>query len=116
MPLPNDQVEELKLIASSLAVCEEGGVSFILIPKSKLPNGCAPSEMDLLLCPSPRDGYNSRLFFAERVQPPAKPGREALNWNGSIRIAERNWQAFSWRTPEGLRLAQMLSIHLKALQ
>jgi hypothetical protein len=116
MPHPADQIEELKLIAADIAVCDEGGVSFILLPNFKLPDECKPSSMDLLLCPGPRDGYESRLFFAEQVQLPEKPGRQALNWNGSVRIAERNWQAFSWRTPSGLRFAQMLSIHLKALQ
>ena len=54
--------------------------------------------------------------IAEKVQLPDKPGRKPLNWNGSVRIAERNWHAFSWRTPGDLRLAQMLSVHLKALQ
>ena len=116
MPLPPDQVEELKLLAANLAVCTEGGSDFIFLPRSVLPDGCSPGGTDLLLCPTPRDGYNSRLFFAEKVQPPEKPGRQPLNWNGSVRIAERNWLAFSWRTPPALRLAQMLSIHLKAIQ
>jgi hypothetical protein len=116
MPLPTDQIDELKLIAANIAVCDEGGVSFILLPSFKLPDGCSPCIMDLLLCPASRDGYESRLFFSEKVVPAEKVGRTALNWNGSVRIAERNWQAFSWRTPAGLRFAQMLSIHLKALQ
>lgn len=116
MPLPPDQIEELKLIAANIAACDEGGVTFILLPNFKLPDGCTPSSMDLLLCPTPRDGYDSRLFFAQKVQPPAKPGLKPLNWNGSVRIAEQNWHAFSWRTRGGLRLAQMLSIHLKALR
>lgn len=115
MALPTDQVEELKGV-SPVSEFDEGGATFLLLPTFKLPDGCLPSSVDLLLCPTPRDGYNSRLFFAERVQPPQTPGRQALNWNGTARIAERNWQAFSWRTPSGLRLAQMLSIHLKALQ
>lgn len=116
MPFPIDQIEELKLIAPNIAECDECGVSFILLPSYRLPDGCTPCIVDLLLCPAPRDGYQSRLFFAERVLPSEKLGRPALNWNGSVRIAERNWQAFSWRTPTGLRIAQMLAIHLKALQ
>jgi len=114
MPLPADQIEELKRISPEIAICDEGGNTFILLPDFQLPPGCEPDRMDLLLCPTQRDGYNSRLFFHERVQPPQ--GRHSLNWNGSVRIAERNWDAFSWRTPTGLRLAQMLSIHLKAIQ
>lgn len=116
MTIQPDQLEELKLMASNIGTTEEGGISFLLLPDYRLPDGCIPIVVDLLLCPSQRDGYESRLFFSEKVQPVEKPGRVALNWNGSIRIAERNWQAFSWRTPTNLRLAQMLSIHLKALQ
>jgi hypothetical protein len=116
MSLPSDQVDELKLITTDLSAIEEGGVSFILLSNFRLPEGCTPATMDLLLCPVPRDGYSSRLFFAERPIPSSRPGRGALNWNGAVRVAEKNWQAFSWRTPAGLRLAQMLSIHLKALQ
>lgn len=118
MPFPTDQVEELKLMAVSVSMCDEGGVSFFLLTGVKLPDGCVPTSIDLLLCPTPRDGYNSRLFFAQQVQPPVKPGRDPLNWNvNGVRIAERTWHAFSWRTsPSSLRLAQMVAIHLKALQ
>ena len=116
MSLPLDQVEEMKLIASNPLVYTEGGVDFILLSAFSLPDGCCPIISDLLLCPTPRDGYNSRLFFDQKIQPADRPGRQAINWNGSVRIAERVWHAFSWRTPSHLRLAQMLSIHLKALQ
>jgi hypothetical protein len=39
------------------------------------------------------------------------------NWNGqNIRIAERNWFAYSWRVPEGLRPIEALIAHLQALR
>jgi len=115
MVLSADEIEELKCFSPGLSACEEGGVTFLLLPNFELPAGCAPSSMDILLCPSERDGYKSRLFFAERVQPSERPGRKALNWNGSVRIAERKWHAYSWQTRDGLRLAQMVATHLKAL-
>jgi len=49
------------------------------------------------------------IYFATQVAP-----QVARNWNGQVRVLERNWHAFSWRveTP-GLSLAQMVSRHLE---
>ena len=33
-----------------------------------------------------------------------------------VRIAERNWHAYSWKTSPNLRLAQMVAAHLRALR
>jgi hypothetical protein len=111
MDFPQDQIDELKQIAPSLNIAEEGGYTFILIEKLKLPDHCSPTEIDALLCPTPRDGYHSRLFFSSMVT-----GGPQRNWNGNIRVLGKNWHAVSWRTKEGLRLAQMLMIHLNALR
>lgn len=116
MAFPPDEVDELKQVSPNAAVCDEGGVKFILLPQISMPEGCTPSTLDLLLCPTPRDGYHSRLFFSERVEPAPKAGRGGFNWNGAVRVAERNWCAFSWQTRPGLRLAQMLAAHLRALR
>lgn len=109
---PEDQVAELKLLCPDVSRVEEAGCTFLLLPGLYLPEGCNPARTDALLCPTPRDGYASRLFFAERVQ--SKPER---NWNATgVRIAERNWHAYSWKTNPNLRLAQMVAAHLRALQ
>jgi hypothetical protein len=115
--LANDQFAELLAICSSASVHSEGGRPYILLPKLRLPEGCEPSEVDALLSPEPHDGYSSRLYFAVQIKPVGKENTTALNWNGNPgRILERNWHAHSWRTPEGLRLSQMVAIHLKALR
>ncbi len=113
MNFPDDQVEELKAMFGGVSRGVEGGVTYFLIPGLALPEGCNPSRTDALLCPTPRDGYNSRLFFADRVQ-----SRQSLNWNAvGVRILERNWNAFSWQVNRpGLRLAQLVSAHLRALR
>lgn len=106
--LDADQVDELKKMFPRVEQCSEGGYSFFLIPSYNLPSGCVPEVADLLLCPTDRDGYNSRLFFSELIQT-AKP----LNWNAnSVRILERNWFAFSWRIAPNMRLAQIVAAHL----
>lgn len=112
MAFTTDQVQELKLLAPGLSRCEEGGYTYFLLPSFPLPTGCRPERTDLLLCPVPRDGYTSRLYYADRVV-----CHTSLNWNGAVRVLERNWHAFSWRINQhDLRLAQMVVTHLRALQ
>ncbi|MBS0207113.1 MAG: hypothetical protein JSS49_29915 [Planctomycetes bacterium] len=111
MSFADDEVAELKLLCPDVCQVAEGGCTFLLLPGLHLPEGCKPAQTDALLCPTARDGYNSRLFFAEKVA--SKTDR---NWNATgVRIAERNWHAYSWKTNASLRLAQMVAAHLRAL-
>jgi hypothetical protein len=110
---PEDQINELKGLCSGLSLIAEAGMQYFLIPVLVLPKGCEPQKLDVLLCPTARDGYPSRLFFSQQVR-----GPRPLNWNANgVRIGEGNWHAFSWRIGgASLRLAQMLTSHLSALQ
>ena len=110
---PTDQTDELKELCPGLCLFDEAGISYFLLPELGMPKGCLPEKVDVLFCPDGRDGYPSRLFFAERIQT-----AKQLNWNAvNVRVAERNWHAFSWRIPgTNLRLAQMMVTHLAALQ
>lgn len=106
-----DQIEELKKLFSGVKYAEEAGHRYFLIQDIELPANCTPDKVDILLCPDHREGYRSRLFFASQIN-----SGKSLNWNiQGIRILERNWYAFSWKLPEGLRLAQMLTSHLRGL-
>lgn len=114
MQFAEDEITELKLLFPGVARYDEGVVPYFLIPHLTLPPQCHPPTVDALLCPMNRgDGYNSRLFFSSRIRPPKE-----LNWNTQdVRIIERNWFAYSWKIGESrLRLAQMVSAHLRALQ
>jgi hypothetical protein len=112
MKFPQDQIDELKCIVPLLSIAEEGGYTYLLIEGYKLPDGLNPSAVDLLLCPMPRDQYQSRLYFSQQVTGcPKTP-----NWNGNVRVVGKNWIAFSWRTNPGLRLADMLLVHLSGLR
>jgi hypothetical protein len=114
MNFPTDQVEELKAAFPAVFSAEEGGITYFLIQNLPLPNGTEPVATDALLCPTAdRHGYPSRLFFAQQVK-----SQKPLNWNtNGVRILERNWYAYSWKiNQQGLRLMQILALHLKALQ
>jgi len=110
--IPDDEITELKAITPNIQLYQEAGVPYLLIPELVLPTGCHPERTDALLCPAPRDGYPSRLFFSERIN-----SLRPCNWNANgVRIIERNWHAFSWKVNGTLRLAQLLAAHLRALQ
>lgn len=111
MALSEDELTELKQFFNNVQTAKEGGITYVLLPGAALPTGCVPGTMDLLLCPTPRDGYESRLYFAGSIQCKA-----ALNWNGNTRVLERNWIAYSWKIEASLRLLQMVQAHLQALR
>jgi len=84
--LPQDQIDELKSLYPGLSLIKEAGIEYLLIPNLVLPTGCVPEKLNALLCPTPRDGYTSRLFFAQQVK-----GPHQLNWNANgVRIGEQN--------------------------
>ena len=93
MAFPKDQVAEFKLLCPDVQQCDEAGRTYLLLSGLTLPEGCSPSNLDAPLCPTERDGYPSRLFFADRIK-----SLTELNWNASgVRILEKNWHAFSWK-------------------
>ena len=112
MTIPDEQVREFVAIYPHTVRADEAGVEYFLIPNLVLPEGRTPNVVDSLLCPSARDGYPSRMFFARRID-----GGRGGNWNATdVRILERNWYAFSWKTRPDLRLAQMVAAHLDGLR
>ena len=115
MSFAPQEIDELRIAFPGVVQAEEGRVIYFLIPDLGLPAGTKPERVEALLCPDARNhGYSSRLFFSERLTS-SKP----LNWNpaNGIRILERNWHAYSWRiNATGLRLLQLVALHLKALQ
>jgi hypothetical protein len=108
MPYPKEQTDELKGYCKKVSSLPEGGIDFLYLEELRLPAGCTPTICDALLCPVAKDGYPSRLYFSVQVN-----GQFARNWNGSVRIGEKNWYAFSWKVDlASPTLAQLLIAHL----
>lgn len=117
MEFPKDQIDELLSIYPGAKQMEEGGTPYFVLPGVALPGGATPAAVDLLLRPVFMDGYDSRLYYAQKPTFARRKHPEALNWNADgVHILSRNWFAFSWRTRPGLTLAQMVAMHLGAVR
>ncbi|TDO83740.1 hypothetical protein EV143_101180 [Flavobacterium chryseum] len=112
MNFTEDQILELKSITPDLSMAQDGGYTYIRIDNLQLPDHCNPNVVNALLCPAQKDGYESSLFYSAQIT-----GCPSRNWNRvNVRILEENWFAISWRVNPGLRLSEMLLIHLSALR
>lgn len=105
-----DQILEVKRFYPRTEIIPEGGINFVFLPELELPSGCIPGNIDALLCPAMRDGYNTRLFYAQMIE-----GIPTKNWNGILRLCDRNWVSYSWKSTEGMELIQMIMYHLSTL-
>lgn len=88
----------------------EGGLRYIFLPGLRLPPNCTPQVCDALLCMDPRDGYPTRLFFAECIQcPKGTPG-----WTVTPVVGGRAWKAYSWNHVQPAEPIAVLNGHLLA--
>lgn len=111
MPLMEQELDELRKISPEAAIYSEGGKDYVLMPYVRVPDPSSALVTDLLFCPTEREGYPSRLFFAQQV-----PSKTARPWT-SFRIIGREWWAYSWRVEAGTNsLLQLIGIHMGALR
>lgn len=101
MEFKDDEITELKhAYGEGLSIIDDGGTKFLHIPRFSAPDG---QTLDALFCPTPRDGYEARLFLSSPIKCPRNP-----SWT-NFRIADRNWVAMSWKTNSASgRLLQIL--------
>lgn len=106
-----DEIDALRPYCDSIASATEQEREYLLLRGLKLPAGVKPEKVDALLCPTPRDNYESRLFFQQKPE-----AHHPRNWNGQIRVLDSTWFAFSWQfATSGLRLRDILIRHLEGL-
>lgn len=106
--IAGSSMEELRAISPGAQEMTEAGISYLLLPRLKLP--CAPGVVDALLCIQQHGGYTTRLFLSEQV-----PGK-GNNWT-CHQIFGRVWWTWSWNNvPANLRPAEILAGHVQAFQ
>jgi hypothetical protein len=105
-------LRELEQLCASAKEFTEFEKTYVFLSQLRLPEGCTPAMVDALLCLSARDGYPTRLYFAQQIS-----CKQALNWNAqNVPILQRNWFAYSWRDVAAARPLEVLAQHLKALR
>jgi hypothetical protein len=106
------ELHELDPLCSGAKEHVEFGLIYILLLQLRLPSGCSPNVVDELLCLSQRDGYPTRLFFAQPIA-----SKNGLNWNAqNVAILQRTWFAYSWNYVASGRPIEVLAQHLRALR
>lgn len=106
----SEHLDELRAAFGEVTEKTEGGVDLVFFPRLVLPEGCAPREMQALLCLGQHGGYTTRLFLQQAV-----PGRGA-NWSSHV-VLGRPWWTWSWNlVPASLRPAEILAEHLRGLR
>ena len=106
------ELRELDPLCSGAKEYVEFGLTYILLPELRIPSGCSPSVIDALLCLNQRDGYPTRLFFAQPIG-----SKNGLNWNAqNVAILQRTWFAYSWNYVASGRPIEVLAQHLRALR
>jgi hypothetical protein len=108
--IPQDQIDEIKPLCSSVREIQQGEQPFLLLEHLQLPPGCQPAELDALLALHARDGYATRLYLS------APMPRHGGNWT-SVYLLDRTWHTWSWKDVSAQqRAAQVLAGHLRALR
>jgi hypothetical protein len=109
MPEPLD-LTGLETVSSGITTFTEGGQRYVHLPLLRLPDGCNPAATAALICMDTRDGYPTRLFFAQPIA-----SRTSLNWRPTTAIAGKQWYSFSWNNvPSSTRPVEVLIGHLTA--
>jgi hypothetical protein len=108
---PQVQLQALKNLFPQAELVTEQGRTAVLLPQVKFQAGGARVTRDLVLWPSERDSYSTRLFLSEQVA-----GATSRVWK-SFSLCGGTWWAVSWRgVPATLPWIEILANHLKAFQ
>ena len=89
----------------------DGGATYIHLPNYRLPEGCTPKQVDVLLRMDSGGGYTTRMYFSERI---TSPSSGSLNWTTAV-ICGRTWHVYSWNGVHPVDPISVLVGHLKAL-
>ncbi len=109
------ELNELAPLCTSVREYAEGGLVYIYLEKLKLPPTYEPQEIDALLCLGSREGYPTRLYFAEKLSARTS-SPQPLNWNASgVLILQKQWYAYSWIGVQPGRPIEVLAQHMKGL-
>ena len=103
------QFNALKAIYPSAECWSEGGHELAYIPDVKVQVAGGAVQVNLLLHPQYKDGYDTRLFVDRKIAE-----SKGLNWNAHT-ICGETWWAISWQGVKAhLPWVQILANHVRA--
>jgi hypothetical protein len=85
-----EELEALREVSPQASLFQEGCVTGVLLPSTKLVTPGGTRVMDTVLCPRGLAGYVTRLLLATRI-----PEKNNLNWQ-QVMLLGRVWQTWSW--------------------
>lgn len=107
----NAELGRLRRLCPDAQLMTEGGQTVVHLPKVQFQAGAARVTRDLLLWPSARDGYSTRLFLSDQVH-----GSVARAWT-AFNLCAGTWWAVSWQgVPDNLPWIEIMASHLRAFQ
>ncbi len=107
--MSSEQFNALKAFYPSAECWFEGGHELAFIPGVKVQAVGGPVQVNLLLYPQAKDGYETRLYVDRQIA-----AAKGLNWQAHT-VCGETWWACSWRGVQAhLPWANILANHLRA--
>ncbi len=109
--IDEDQLSALQIVCPGAVMMQEGGVTYVYLPRVRLPASCGSRMVEGLLRPGPGpDGYTTRLYLSE-----ACPNR-GQNWT-THQILAKTWHTYSFNNvPADIPLIEIFSNHFTVLR
>lgn len=86
----DEELESLRAISPQALLGNDGGVTYVLLPGTRLTTPTGLVVMDTVLCPRGLGGYVTRLLLERKLEE-----KSQLNWQGVMLIG-RPWHTWSW--------------------
>ena len=106
---PEEQLNLIIGLCPKAQLVDESGQKVIFLPDMKFQAGACESTQNLLFVPFPLFGYDSSLFFAQRLN--EGPAR---NWT-QHNLLNREWWRLSYRVNTRLPWFEQILQHLTAV-
>lgn len=107
--MSSGQFNALKAFYPSAECWSEGGHELAFIPGVKVQATGGPVQVNLLLYPQAKDGYETRLYVDRQIA-----ASKGLNWQAHT-VCGETWWACSWRGVQAhLPWVNILANHLRA--
>ncbi len=103
------QLARLRGVCPGAEVWTDGSQPLVYMPGLRVESSGGVHIVDALLCPKGRDGYETRLFFSQRLP-------VDRNWQTAV-ISARTWYAASWSgIAAGQPWLDILGSHLETMK